>query len=46
MEVLWNTVVTEIKADTDGVNAVTLQETRNAGKRDLSIDGVFIFISL
>jgi thioredoxin reductase (NADPH) len=44
LEVLWNTVVTEIKADTDGVNAVTLQDTRTAGKRDLSIDGVFIFI--
>ena len=44
MEVLWNTVVTEIKADTDGVNAVTLQDTRTGGQRDLPIDGVFLFI--
>ena len=44
MEVLWNTVVTEIKADTDGVNSVTLQDTRTGGQRDLPIDGVFIFI--
>jgi len=44
MEVLWNTVVTEIKANTDGVNAVTLQDTQTSDKRDLPIDGVFIFI--
>jgi len=44
MEVLWNTVVTEIKADTDGVNAVTLQDTQTGAQRDLPIDGVFIFI--
>jgi thioredoxin reductase (NADPH) len=44
MEVLWNTIITEIKADTDGVNAVTLQETQTGDQRDLPIDGVFIFI--
>ena len=44
MEVLWNSIVTEIKADNDGVNAVTLQDTQTGGKRDLPIDGVFIFI--
>ena len=44
MEVLWNTIVTEIKANTDGVNAVTLQDTQTGEKHDLSIDGVFIFI--
>jgi thioredoxin reductase (NADPH) len=44
MEVLWNTIVTEIKADNDGVNAVTLQDTQTGGTRDLPIDGVFIFI--
>jgi thioredoxin reductase (NADPH) len=44
MEVLWNTVVTEIKANTDGVNAVTLQDTQTGNKHDLPIDGVFIFI--
>jgi thioredoxin reductase (NADPH) len=44
MEVLWNTIVTEIKASTDGVNAVTLQDTQTDEKRNLPIDGVFIFI--
>lgn len=44
MEVLWNTVITEIKADNDGVNAVTLQDTQTGNTRNLPIDGVFIFI--
>jgi len=44
IEVLWNTIVTEIKANTSGVNAVTLQDTQTGGTRDLPIDGVFIFI--
>ena len=44
MEGLWNSIVTEIKADNDGVNAVTLQDTQTGGTRDLPIDGVFIFI--
>jgi thioredoxin reductase (NADPH) len=44
MEVLWNTVVTEIKANTDGVNAVALQDTKTGDKHDLPIDGIFIFI--
>jgi len=44
MEVLWNTVVTEIKANTDGVNAVSLQDTQTGDTHDLPIDGVFIFI--
>jgi thioredoxin reductase (NADPH) len=44
MEVLWNTIVTEIEASTDGVNAVTLQNTQTGEKRGLPIDGVFIFI--
>ena len=44
IEVLWNTVVKEIKADTNGVSAVTLQDTKTGDTRDLSIDGVFIFI--
>ena len=44
MEVLWNTIVTEIKANTSGVNAVTLKDTQTSDTRDLPIDGVFIFI--
>jgi thioredoxin reductase (NADPH) len=44
IEILWNSVVTEIKADEQGVNGVTLQDTRSQAKREMPIDGVFIFI--
>jgi len=44
IEVLWNTIVTEIKANDEGVNAVSLQNTQTGEQRELSTDGVFIFI--
>ncbi|MBT8340643.1 MAG: thioredoxin-disulfide reductase [Desulfatitalea sp.] len=44
IEVLWNSVLTEIQAGADGVNQVRLQDTRNGDQRDMSIDGIFIFI--
>ncbi len=44
IEILWNTIVTEIKANDEGVNAVTLQDTQTDEKRELATDGVFIFI--
>ncbi|MCG6909680.1 MAG: thioredoxin-disulfide reductase [Deltaproteobacteria bacterium] len=44
IEMLWNTVPTEIKAGVDGVDHVVLQDTVDGNKRDLSVDGVFIFI--
>jgi thioredoxin reductase (NADPH) len=44
IEVLWNTVVTEIKADAGGVNCVRLQDTRSGDQRELHTDGVFIFV--
>jgi thioredoxin reductase (NADPH) len=44
IEILWNSIVTEIKADEEGVNGVTLQDTRSQAKREMPIDGVFIFI--
>jgi len=44
IEVLWNTVVTEIKADDQGVNAVTLQDVMTQENRDLATEGVFIFV--
>jgi thioredoxin reductase (NADPH) len=44
IEILWNSIVTEIKADEEGVNAVILQDTRSQAKREMPIDGVFIFI--
>ena len=42
--VLWNTVVTEIKADDQGVRGVALQDTQTGASRELAADGVFIFI--
>jgi thioredoxin reductase (NADPH) len=44
IEILWNTVVTEIKAAEEGVNAVAFQDTQTREQRDMPIDGVFIFI--
>jgi len=44
IEVLWNTVVTEIKADENGVNGVILEDTQTKEKRNLATEGVFIFV--
>jgi thioredoxin reductase (NADPH) len=44
IEILWNSVVTEIKADNNGVCGVDLQNTQSGEKSELSADGVFIFI--
>ena len=44
IEMLWNTVVTEIKAGSDGVERVGLEDTATAATRELDVDGVFIFI--
>jgi thioredoxin reductase (NADPH) len=44
IEVLWNSVMTEILADDSGVNEVVLKDTLTEEKRTLSADGAFIFI--
>ncbi len=44
IEILWNTIITEIKANDEGVNAVSLQDTQTGEQRELSTDGAFIFI--
>lgn len=44
IEILWNTVATEIKADEQGVNSVSLKDTKTGEPRELATDGVFIFI--
>jgi thioredoxin reductase (NADPH) len=44
IEILWNSIVTEIKGDKEGVDSVTLQDTQNQAMREMPIDGVFIFI--
>lgn len=42
IEVLWNTEVTGIRADNQGVRAVDLKSTRNAHTDELSADGYVI----
>jgi thioredoxin reductase (NADPH) len=44
IEVIWSTIVTEIKGDGKTVNAVSLLDTETGEKREFSTDGVFIFI--
>jgi len=44
IEILWNTIVAEIKANDQGVNAVSLKDVQTGEQRQLSTDGVFIFI--
>jgi thioredoxin reductase (NADPH) len=44
IDILWNTIVTEVKADDEGVAAVALRDTQTHENRDLATDGVFIFI--
>ena len=44
IEILWNTVVTAIKADEQGVNQVDLQDTKSKQTREMPTDGAFIFI--
>lgn len=47
IEVLWNTVISEINGATDPykkVTSVTLEDTVSGEKRDLPIDGVFVAI--
>lgn len=44
IEMLWNSVVTDIQAGSDGVERVGLKDTLTAKSRELGVDGVFIFI--
>jgi thioredoxin reductase (NADPH) len=44
IEVLGNTLVTEIKGDGERVHAVSLDNSETGEKRDMPTDGVFIFI--
>jgi thioredoxin reductase (NADPH) len=44
IEILWDSVVTEIKANDNGVQAVDLENTQTGKKSIQNTDGVFIFI--
>lgn len=42
--VLWDTVITEIQANEQGVNGVLTQNTKDGSTSGLATDGVFVFI--
>jgi thioredoxin reductase (NADPH) len=44
IEVIWNTIVTEIKGNGKVVERVSLENTETGERGDISTDGVFIFI--
>lgn len=44
IELVLNTIITEIKGDGRTVNAVTIENTETKGRGELLVDGVFIFI--
>jgi thioredoxin reductase (NADPH) len=44
IEILWNTVVTEIKGNDQRVYAIALKDTQTGTPRELATDGVFVLI--
>jgi thioredoxin reductase (NADPH) len=44
IEILWNTIPLEIKADQEGVRAVQIQDIKTAEQRELPTEGVFVFV--
>lgn len=44
IEIIWNAVITAIKADGGGVRAVDLKDVNTDETRELAVDGAFIFI--
>ncbi len=44
MEIIWNTVISDIRAIDGAVHEVRLKDTLTRQERDMPIDGVFIFI--
>jgi thioredoxin reductase (NADPH) len=44
IEVLWNTVVSAIKADSEGVSSIELKNLRTGEERALPAYGIFIFV--
>jgi thioredoxin reductase (NADPH) len=44
VEILWNTVVKEIKGDGKKVSGLTLQDAKNNSERELAVEGFFLAI--
>ncbi|MGM0453551.1 MAG: thioredoxin-disulfide reductase [Thermodesulfobacteriota bacterium] len=46
IEILWDSVVTEIKGGNAGVEAVTVKNVKTGDSRDLSVDGCFMWVGV
>lgn len=44
IEILYNTVATDIQSNDNGVRGLTLKDTQTAKERSIDTDGVFIFV--
>ncbi len=44
IEILFNTIMTEIKSDATGVVGAALKDTKTGEEREIPVDGVFIFV--
>lgn len=44
IEMIWDTIITEIKGDGKTVGAVSFENTKTGEKGELRVDGIFIFI--
>jgi len=44
IEILFNTIMTEIKSDATGVVGAGLKDTKTGEEREIPLDGVFIFV--
>ena len=44
IEIIWNSIVSEIKGDENGVNALELNSTNSTAQKLIKLDGVFIAI--
>ena len=44
IEIIWNTIITEIKGDGKTMNAVSFENTETGEKGEIPADGIFIFV--
>ena len=44
VEIIWNTIITEIKGDGKTMNAVSFENTETGEKGEIPADGIFIFV--
>lgn len=44
IEIVFNTIATEIKADDNGVKGLSLKDTKTGDQKDIKVEGVFVFV--